>query len=339
MLTIRHDHQDGTRIEGSVPGDGVLGLLEPHGFTYRRFAGIHIRGSRDQFSDQYRIERAADALRAAGHEVDVVIDDQWRPAAVREADRGERVEARVERLTDRAERAGRRATAARDARRRIGDGIPMGQPLLVGHHSYPRALRDQQRMETLDRRHDDEAKYAATLADRATGSAASEAAKHNPRAITGRIEALETNVRLYRRQLNEVDASDARRTRCQLLIDRDSEEIAWLRGKLDAMAAEGTFAAWGPDNIAKGDQVRSGGWSASGCGGRSGSCTGWTSTPPMLRWRRSPPPPKTSWRFGRWPSHAWPSTSGWRVGSFPLTWRRQLPPSVRPGGSCPQATR
>ncbi len=58
----------------------------------------------------------------------------------------ERRAARVERLTRAAERASAGSNAAFGAARSIGDMIPFGQPILVGHHSERRARRDADRI-------------------------------------------------------------------------------------------------------------------------------------------------------------------------------------------------
>lgn len=62
------------------------------------------------------------------------------------ATRRERLEARAARRRAWGESAERKADAAYDGVRAIADGIPMGQPILVGHHSEGRARRDQARM-------------------------------------------------------------------------------------------------------------------------------------------------------------------------------------------------
>src|SRR5690625_2853148 len=113
MITIRHTHADGTVLSGSTPGDGVWEIVREHGFRYARSVGIYIRGSRDRDANRVLIDAAAQALRAAGYEVDVVVDDTWRPAADREADRQARAGQRVQRLTGRAQKAAARGEAAR----------------------------------------------------------------------------------------------------------------------------------------------------------------------------------------------------------------------------------
>jgi len=62
------------------------------------------------------------------------------------ADYAERQEARKERLESRAAKARAKAEAADRAARETADKIPMGQPILVGHHSEKRARRDADRI-------------------------------------------------------------------------------------------------------------------------------------------------------------------------------------------------
>lgn len=61
--------------------------------------------------------------------------------------RRERLEARAERRRAWAESREAKSDAAYSGAREIADGIPFGQPILVGHHSEGRARRDQARIE------------------------------------------------------------------------------------------------------------------------------------------------------------------------------------------------
>lgn len=60
--------------------------------------------------------------------------------------RRERLEAKIEKREEWAAKAAARSQAAFSAVSRIADNIPMGQPILVGHHSERRARRDQDRI-------------------------------------------------------------------------------------------------------------------------------------------------------------------------------------------------
>jgi len=59
----------------------------------------------------------------------------------------QRAEERAERFEGYSERRGREAEAAHAAVSRIADGIPLGQPILVGHHSERRHRNDIERMD------------------------------------------------------------------------------------------------------------------------------------------------------------------------------------------------
>jgi hypothetical protein len=268
-LTIHHDHENGTRLTGSSKGDGVLELLQPLGWTWRYYAGVHIRGSRDKFSYRLDLDKAAAALREAGHTVTLAVDDTWRPAAVRQEERGERADNRAERLDERAGKAAGRSQAAYDRSREIGGRMPMGQPILVGHHSESRHRRDITQMDSAMHRSVNEDEYADRLASRANGARSNEKAKHDPRAIMRRIETLKTNVRELERGLGELAerAGTAWQTDDTLRpwqryalgsVERDQEEITHLEGVLAQHADAGTFVAWGREHFQKGDLVKAG---------------------------------------------------------------------------------
>lgn len=70
---------------------------------------------------------------------------------------------RIERLKDRAARLARASAAAHERARSIADMIPMGQPILVGHHSQRRHERDIARITSGYER-------AARLADEAAAT-------------------------------------------------------------------------------------------------------------------------------------------------------------------------
>lgn len=253
-LTIRHDHEGGTRLEGSTRGDGAYEILRSLGWTWRDWAGIHIRGTRDDWAWPSRLERHADALRAAGFVVAVEVDNTWRPAAVRWAEREERAEDRAERLGDRADRVAGRAEALRASADAEIAGRPPGQPLLVDHYSYGREVRRQERHDRKMHASFDAAKYAVAVAEQARGVVRNEVAKHGARAMTRRVEGLEAAARKYRRQLADCSPGEWADI-TPLIVARTDEEVAFLRAVLDERAASGEFVAWGPDHFRKGDEV------------------------------------------------------------------------------------
>jgi hypothetical protein len=96
------------------------------------------------------------------------LGDQDRQSfAERQESMRERAADRAERLSERSGKHARAADVAAAEAHRIMDGIPLGQPILVGHHSERRARRDQERIHSKTRQSIDEASYSAHLASRA----------------------------------------------------------------------------------------------------------------------------------------------------------------------------
>lgn len=79
----------------------------------------------------------------------------------------ERRERRAERLRGWAGKREQKSAAAFDSARRIADGIPLGQPILVGHHSEKRHRRDIERIDNGMRRGVEHERKAASMASRA----------------------------------------------------------------------------------------------------------------------------------------------------------------------------
>jgi hypothetical protein len=94
MITITHTHADGTLINGSRKGDGVweiLVQLRRNGqgnWRFSRDVGLYLGQSRDKNAQTWKIDRAAEALRNAGHQVTVTVDEgERRTFAEAEAER------------------------------------------------------------------------------------------------------------------------------------------------------------------------------------------------------------------------------------------------------------
>jgi hypothetical protein len=259
LITISHSHADGTNLSGSRKGDGVFDIVRHHGFRSSPDVGLYIRGTRDRDAPRHQIDAAAEALRQAGFEVTVDIDDQWRPAAVREAAAAERTDERADIYHQHADSAAGRRDAREAAAHQILDGIPAGQPPMPDHHSYQ---ADRNRRDRALAHHDaarDENRTAAFYADKAAGVTAHADAKDNPRAIMRRIETLQASLRGWQRELAEAEqagTSDSYQQRCRREITRLDEDITHQQEKLAARADSGEFVAWSPQNLAKGDVVR-----------------------------------------------------------------------------------
>lgn len=99
-------------------------------------------------------------------------------------DYAERVEARRERLENAADKAQARSNAAYASAGRIADGIPMGQPILVGHHSERRHRRDIAKIDRGMRRFVDEGKKAEHLRGAAASVGTGGISSDDPEAVT-----------------------------------------------------------------------------------------------------------------------------------------------------------
>lgn len=199
MITIRHDHENGTLVYGTEKGDGVYELIGPRtAARFRYFPSIRqigIAQSRDHLAKRYQIDTAAKALRDAGHEVTVEIDDTPRDVADVKADRAGRLDDRAERLTAAAQRnmsaAEQRAAAADQLSQRFAGG----QPILVGHHSERGARADQRRIDGHMRASVQHAADADRAARAAQVVGRADAYRDRPAVIIRRIDKTEAELR------------------------------------------------------------------------------------------------------------------------------------------------
>lgn len=95
----------------------------------------------------------------------------------------EKQEAKRQRLLEAAEAAKRSADQAYDRAQTIGNGIPMGQPILVGHHSESHHRADLKRIETGMRKAIEESKRAEELERRANAVGSGGISSDDPDAV------------------------------------------------------------------------------------------------------------------------------------------------------------
>ncbi|MFF7166928.1 DUF3560 domain-containing protein [Streptomyces sp. NPDC008086] len=262
-IKITHTRADGTLVEGSSKGDGVYELIRPCGFRYFRSLGmLGIQQSRDKAAKRWKINAAAEALRQAGWTVEIEIDeDTRRTFAEAEQERYERAESRTERFGEYADNAAGRSEAARERGNQIADGIPFGQPILVGHHSEARARRDQERIDSALRTHVEEGKRAGYWAARERAAAAYKAFRTDPGRTLRRIETLEVEDRRVDKWLDGQSAGGYTRSDTDELHRRKAEiaeQLAYWR-EVIAEAERRGFKVWRPADFAKGDFVNTGG--------------------------------------------------------------------------------
>lgn len=107
----------------------------------------------------------------------------------------ERAEERAERFEGYSERREAEAEQARERVESIAGGIPLGQPILVGHHSERRARRDAEKIQAGMARAVNLWKTAKYWTDRAAGALAHAKYKELPGVRARRIKGLEADLR------------------------------------------------------------------------------------------------------------------------------------------------
>ena len=115
----------------------------------------------------------------------------------------ERQEQRAERFEGYSERRAADAEGARKAVDRIADGIPFGQPILVGHHSERHARRDAERIRSAMDRAVKMWKTSTYWTDRAAGALHHAKYKELPAVRARRIKTIEAECRGYRRDIEK----------------------------------------------------------------------------------------------------------------------------------------
>lgn len=260
-VMITHTDVDGTVLEGTARGDGSAVVVKALGWRWGRSMGSwYVPRSRGVPPKRALIEATAQALDGAGLVVDVRIEASPADRAEAEERRAVAAQARAERLTARAEREQGLADARWEAGRRLAGAIPVGQPILLGHHSQARAERDRDRIGA----HTDASivhQRAATAAAVAARTAAgSTSTRHGPVIVANRIERLAAAVRSDERLL----------TRCERAGGSSAGSLECVRERLEAtradlsyweevrarQLAEGTATNYGPGSVAKGDVVK-----------------------------------------------------------------------------------
>ncbi|TDH47220.1 DUF3560 domain-containing protein [Mycobacterium eburneum] len=202
-IRITHTADEGTLVHGTARGDGTNTILKAAGFRwFRTLAVWGIANSIDRQPNHYKIERAAEALRAAGHTVCLEVDDTHRPVAEAEAARAQRQAGRAEALAAKADRRAAAADAAWAAEHRAVEVLPPGgEPIKIGHHSERRHRRAIARAHDATRRAITATEDAHAADERAQVAAAAAARRHNPVTVKNRIDKLQAEQRADQRTL------------------------------------------------------------------------------------------------------------------------------------------
>lgn len=182
--------------------------LKAHGFTWAAKQGLFVAGMWTPDREDLLTELAGE------------IEDD-------DTSLTERAEARAERFDGYQENRTKDAEQAHTAVKRLADGIPLGQPILIGHHSERHARRDAQRIENGMRKAVKAWETAQYWKDRAAGALAHAKYKERPDVRARRIKGIEADERKYQKYKDQAARSLAFWSRDTLTHE---EACAWAAG-------------------------------------------------------------------------------------------------------------
>lgn len=262
-LTITHTATEGTLIEGTYKGDGTAEILKQCRWRYSRNVGWFVPQSRDRLPKTHIIGATVSALEEAGFTVTLEIDQALRPTDEVEADRIARQAQRVDALT---EKAGRKATAAdvaEDKADSLAKMLPLGQPILIGHHSEGKMRRHFDRIDQTTRAAIAASEEAREVAERAAIAARTTDLRYAPRTVARRIERLEVEQRKYQRAIasytESSEISEGQQAHLERLEVKNAElldQITYWQGIRTEQITSGQVVEHSRDTIAKGDFVK-----------------------------------------------------------------------------------
>jgi hypothetical protein len=219
VITIRHTLETGTVVYGTGKGDGTGSIIRGAGFRPSHQLDDHesygsaywyVASTRRRPAKIDYIERCAADLEAAGYQVTIEIDNTTLPTtefAALEQERYDRAEDRTQRFDGYAEGATAKGQAMIDQAREERSRIPLGQPHLIGHHSYNRTVNAERKRNAKEARGFEHVGRGKHWAGRADAAATFQTGREDLGTTLRRIERLEAQVRGHRRYLTGRSAS------------------------------------------------------------------------------------------------------------------------------------
>ncbi|MDA3644352.1 DUF3560 domain-containing protein [Saccharopolyspora indica] len=256
-LTIRHDYEGGTTVEGTAKNSPAHLALKDHpSWTWSRFAGAWLlRSSRHRQSKPAPIAEIEHILTDLGYTVTRDLDDSMPSVAEQEHDLAERMEQRQARLEERADLQADKAAATHKKATDVFDRIPFGQPILVGHHSENADRNRRERAWKNLGKSFEQATYANELARQAHSASLHMAVRNTPVTVANRIETMEAEQRKLQRELDADPSGEERAAFLRREIATLTEQIDHWKGVFAQLQNEGKASTLGPDQVAKGDWV------------------------------------------------------------------------------------
>lgn len=226
------------------PEDNKLRLYSSHRLDKEEYEAVTSAGFRWAprqecfIAPAWTPEREDAALALAGE-----IGDEDKGLLERAEERSERFEGYEDNRREDAERARAGVEA-------IAGMIPMGQPILIGHHSEKRARRDQERIESGMRKTIRAFETAEYWRRRAAAAIRAAKYKERPDVRARRIKGLEAELRRYQREIVDLRAAVRRWEKLETmeqLADQSGlyhTRIAAREGEVCNLISDGKMPMW-----------------------------------------------------------------------------------------------
>lgn len=171
----------------------------------------------------------------------------------------ERAEQRADRFEDYSEKRAADAESARLAVAAIADNIPLGQPILIGHHSERHARKDAERIENGMRRAVKMWRTSEYWTRRAAGALRAAKYKERPDVRARRIKGLEADLRKQERYKTEAETSLKLWTREWLTLEQAqliANHSRLIVTRTNADGTENTNGGWSAYDVLQPDGER-----------------------------------------------------------------------------------
>jgi len=235
---VNHEH-NGLEISfDGKPASSVIASLKQNGFRWAHTSKVW-------YAKDYTYRREfLNTLATQGEDVaasGATFAEQMEAKA-------EKAGARQERLETAAEKASAEATRRFNTVHQIGDMIPMGQPVLVGHHSEGRHRAAIKRMDTNMSKGVEASKLAGELEHRAAAAGSNLERYNNPAFLARRIKDCETEIRKMRRN---VEKNPQYADHYAPYIAQEQSKLDYCNERMEALGG----VSFGPGNVSKGSVI------------------------------------------------------------------------------------
>lgn len=180
--------------DGRLPKDEFTTITKTWGFKYHRsesaFVALYTPSREDYLGKTYQVELEEEDTQSREWERDMLVD------------------AKLERFEKYGDNAAKRAQQASDESSRMASFIPLGQPILVGHHSEKSDRAYRARIWAKMDKSVEESKKAKYWNRRAESALNRKEQRENPGVIFRRIEGLEADLRKCHREIERGQSVD-----------------------------------------------------------------------------------------------------------------------------------